>query len=331
MKFKHVAVLFITLLSLKVIAAPANQFDLITLGARGGIQDGNLTAFLLKASQDNQYISLDAGTLVNGIKVAADKGAFDHISVPDDSPYNKVGYILKDRIKGYFISHAHLDHVAGMIIASPDDSSKKVYGLPSVNSALVETYFNWVSWPNFTDRGDGFKLNKFTMNDLEVQKWHKVESTSLKVKPFPLSHSGVESTAFLFDNQGSAIIYFGDTGPDKVEQSQAIETVWHSLVPYVKDKKLTAIIIEVSFTNATSDQFLFGHLTPDWLIHELKKLENIAGGKGSLEGLNVVVSHIKYSMKKGEDPKVVIQRQLEENNDLGVNFIFPAQGDSQSF
>ncbi|MGF1682474.1 MBL fold metallo-hydrolase [Photobacterium minamisatsumaniensis] len=328
--FKHFFILFITLLSLQVSATPTKQFDVVTLGSRGGIQDGNLTAFLVKASQDQHYVTMDAGTLVNGIKIATEKGAFDHITVPEDSPYNTVGYVLKERIKGYFISHAHLDHVAGMIIASPDDSSKVIYSLPSVNSALSSTYFNWVSWPNFTDRGDGFKLKKFQMNDLTPLEWQDIKSTSLKVKTFPLSHSGVESTAFLLDNNGTAFVYFGDTGPDDVEQSKAINTVWKSLVPYIKEDKLSGIVIEVSFTNGVEDQFLFGHLTPDWLMHELRKLEHLAGGKGSLQDLNIIISHIKYSLKKGEDPKTVIKKQLEAQNDLGVTFLFPSQGDSLS-
>nr|WP_245907126.1 3',5'-cyclic-nucleotide phosphodiesterase [Photobacterium sanctipauli] len=314
-----------------VTASPSTpQFDVVTLGARGGIQDGNLTAFLMKASKDNNFVTLDAGTLVNGISVAADQGAFNNITVPEESAYNLIGYVLKERIKGYFISHAHLDHVAGMIIASPDDSFKHIYALPSVNSALAETYFNWVSWPNFSNRGEGFKLNKYTMTDLNTGSWKNVEATTLKVKAFPLSHSGIESTAFLFDSNGHALVYFGDTGPDKVEKSDALNNVWRSIAPYIEEKKLAGIFIEVSFTNSVEDKFLFGHLTPDWLMHELRSLEQLSGGKGSLKGLNIVVSHIKYSMKKGDDPKTVIMQQLEAQNDLGVNFIFPSQGDSFS-
>lgn len=90
------------------------------------------------------------------------------------------------------------------------------------------------------------------------------------------------------------------------------------------------MVIEVSFTNSTPDKSLFGHLTPNWLMKELNKLEEL-GGKGSLEGLDIVVSHVKYSLKKGEDPKTIIKAQLDEIKDLGVNFIFPIQGEKMSF
>ena len=47
------------------------------------------------------------------------------------------------------------------MIASPDDSKKPIYALPSVNAALVETYFNWQAWPNFADRGKAPQLKKY--------------------------------------------------------------------------------------------------------------------------------------------------------------------------
>ena len=43
------------------------------------------------------------------------------VTVPADTDQSRAGYVLTTRIKGYLISHAHLDHVAGLIIASPDD------------------------------------------------------------------------------------------------------------------------------------------------------------------------------------------------------------------
>ena len=74
--------------------------------------------------------------------------------------------MLTTRIKGYLISHAHLDHVAGLIIASPDDSKKPIYALPSVAADLADTYFNWKAWPNFTDRGKAPQLKKYALSDL---------------------------------------------------------------------------------------------------------------------------------------------------------------------
>src|SRR5258708_36713171 len=81
-------------------ALAADGFDIVSLGALGGIQDGNLSANLIRPHDDDRAVTCDAGTLVNGLRVAGETGGLD-------------------RIKGYLISHAHLEHVAGLIIASP--------------------------------------------------------------------------------------------------------------------------------------------------------------------------------------------------------------------
>ena len=107
-------------------------FDVVVLGARGGIEDGNLSAFMIAPAGDGRAVTCDAGSLVNGLRAADEKGVFDSVDVPADSPFTRVGYVLTEQIKGYLISHAHLDHVAGLVIASPDDAKKPIYGLPSV-------------------------------------------------------------------------------------------------------------------------------------------------------------------------------------------------------
>ncbi|MBP2698887.1 MBL fold metallo-hydrolase [Photobacterium lucens] len=303
-------------------------FDVITLGDKGGIQDGNLTAFMLKSNTDDNYITLDAGSIVNGLIAATHNNAFADMPVPSSSPYTQEGYILNQKIKGYFISHAHLDHIAGLIISSPDDSNKPIYALPSVHQAISQHYFNWKAWPNFTTQGDGFKLGKYELTPLNTNQWLPVTNTELKVKAFPLSHSGAESTAFLFENAAKeAVIYFGDTGPDAVEKSTALNTIWQQLAPYIQKKKLKGIFIETSFGNSTPDKSLFGHLTPQWLLTELTTLAGYVGGEEPLKDLNVIVTHIKYSLKKGTDPKKIIEKELRDNNNLGVNFIFTEQGD----
>ena len=111
-------------------AKAAEGFDLVVLGALGGIQDGNLSASLIHPHGDNRGVTCDAGTVVNGLRVAEEKGAFAGVTVPADSSQSRVGYMLTSAIKGYLISHAHLDHVAGLVIASPDDGAKTIYGLP---------------------------------------------------------------------------------------------------------------------------------------------------------------------------------------------------------
>ncbi|MFI0846374.1 MBL fold metallo-hydrolase [Mesorhizobium sp. IMUNJ 23232] len=312
-------------LTLPATAYAGQGFDVVTLGARGGIEDGNLSAYMISPHGDPRAVTCDAGAMVAGLRVADAKGVFDGVAVPADSPYTRVGYVLVEQIKGYLISHAHLDHIAGLIAASPDDGKKPIYALPSVNSDIEETYFNWEAWPNFGNRGKEPQLKKYEYRDLQASDKVELTGTGMSVTAFPLSHGGVESTAFLIESGDDALLCFGDTGPDTVEKSTRIADIWTAVADKVRQKQLKAIIIEVSYTNAQPDKFLFGHLTPAWLLRSLHGLEEKTG-KGSLKDLPVVISHIKYSLKKGPSPQEKILGELQAGNDLGVNFIIPEQG-----
>lgn len=307
------------------VAAQATGFDVVALGARGGIEDGNLSAFLISPQGDPRAVTCDVGSLVNGLRVADGKGAFDAITMPADTPYTRIGYMLAENLKGYLVSHAHLDHIAGLIVASPDDSEKPIYALPSVNSDIEQTYFNWEAWPNFGDRGREPLLKKYQYRDLKAGEKTELTGTTMSVTAFPLSHGGVESTAFLIESGDDALLCVGDTGPDEVEKTTRLADVWTAVAGKLRDKQLKAIIIETSYTNAQPDNLLFGHLTPAWLLKSLRALEDRAG-TGSLTGLPVVINHIKYSLKKGPLPQEDILRELQAGNDVGAEFIIPEQG-----
>ena len=310
-------------------AVAADGFDLVVLGALGGIQDGNLSATLVHPHGDDRAVTCDAGALVNGLRVADEKGAFSSITMPADSAQSRVGYVLTNLIKGYLISHAHLDHVAGLVIASPDDSKKPIYALPSVAADLVETYFNWRAWPNFTDRGKAPQLKKYALEELKPGVAIPIKDTAMTVTAFPLSHGGMESTAFLLESGSDGLLCFGDTGPDAVEKGTRLADVWTAVAERAKQKRLKAIVIESSYTSDRPDNLLFGHLTPRWVLSELHELDKRAGG-GALKGLPVVVSHIKYALTKEQPQKQMLQ-ELEAGNDLGVRFVIPEQGSRWHF
>ena len=300
-------------------------FELVTLGDAGGIQDGNLSAFLLRALSEPNYIALDAGTLVNGINVALSNNAFEALPVITDKTLSAPGNILHHHIKGYLISHGHLDHVAGLLIASPDDNEKSIYALKSVNQTMSDTYFNWQAWANFTDRGTPPLLNKYQVIDLVPQQSLRLKNTQLQVTAFSLSHP-LESTAFVIEYQDNLFVYFGDTGPDKVEKQGKLATVWRYLAKQMQTKKLKGLVIEVSFDNRQPDNLLFGHLTPKWLMSELTYFYSLVDNKKQFQNIQVIISHIKYSLKSGLDPRDKIQQELQQGNTLGFNFILAKQG-----
>ena len=307
---------------LALIATPlqAQSFDVTAIGVRGGVDDGNLTAWMIAPHGDPQAVMCDAGSLVNGIEAARAKGSLK----------GSRETILHDDILGYMISHAHLDHLAGMLIAAPDDSKKPIYVLPSVGQKILDSYFNWDAWANFTDRGKTPALGTYTLTDLTPSATRPIDGTAMTMTAYPLAHGGIESTAFLVESGKASLLCLGDTGPDSLEKQPRLSQLWQAVAPRVRERSLKAIIIEVSYASERPDKLLFGHLTPAYLLRSLHELETAAGGKGALKGLPILVSHIKPTLS-GPDPRVTIMRELNAGNDLGVRFILPDQGQRWSF
>ncbi len=309
----------------------ANSFEIVALGVNGGVVDGNITSYLIRNTKEENYLALDAGSLLPGVEKAIQLGNFKNLKNSEGSTLTLEGYIFKNLIKGYFISHAHLDHVAGLVVSSTDDSKKNIYAINSVVNILSKDYFNWRVWPNFTDSGEGFKLGKYSYKTLEIGKEIPIEGTSLYGTAYPLSHSNYESSMFLVRSDKDYFAFFGDTGADVVEKSNNLDQIWKVLGEKIKEKSLKGIIIEVSYPNGIEDKNLFGHLTPDWLLKELKNLEKYGGGNKSLSGLNVIISHVKPSLDKNKDTRAIILKQLQDSNNIGVNFIMLNQGENIKF
>ncbi|MFI8415400.1 MBL fold metallo-hydrolase [Serratia sp. NPDC078593] len=306
-------------------------FDVVALGVEGGVSDGNMTSYLIRGDNQTQYVALDAGSLMPGIAKGLEKGSFPQVTSELAAPLTPQGYIFRRLIGSYFISHAHLDHVAGLIIGSPEDDKKTIYTATDTVLTLRNHYFNWRAWPNFTDSGNGTRLGTYRLQPVREQQRFTFGTTGLSGVLFPLSHNRYPSSMVLLSDRRGSFAYFGDTGPDAVEQSRHLDTIWRTLGPLIEQKTLKGMIIETSYPNGVADKKLHGHLTPEWLLKELKNLQKYSGGEGSLKDLPVVISHIKPSLKQGEQVRTMIKQQLEQGNDLGVKFILMEQGDRQQF
>lgn len=294
-----------------------NSFKVIPLGVKGGADESNLSSYMLAPSNSNNYVCLDAGTLYSGIRKAIANGLF----------HTSIDRVLRDNIKGYLISHAHLDHIAGMILNSPDDTSKSIYALPSVIDVLTTKYFTWKGWANFTDEGDLPTLKKYHYVTLVPSIEVDISNTEMKVTSYSLSHGNpYESTAFLIKNNDEYLLYLGDTGPDEVEKSEKLEMLWKAVAPIILAKKLKAIFIEVSFSNKQPDKELFGHLTPKWLMREMDSL-SILTGKEAMKNFHVVITHIKPL--PGNEK--LIKKELKNLNQLQLKIVFPHQGKLMKF
>lgn len=320
--------LFLALAALPLYSE--QHFQVVVMGSGGGPMENDLSGYLIAQAGSNEFISLDAGTLLAGITRAEQETGFGAIPTSAPSPYLPQAQILRDRIKAYLISHAHLDHVAGLVINSTLDTNKPIFGIPDTIDNLRDHLFNWKIWPNFGSEGKKPYLNKYSYQRLKPGQRVPIPGTAMTVEAFPLSHPDQYlSTAFLIESSDSYVLYLGDTAPDILSPKKRLSKVWQRVAPLIRQKKVQAIFIECSYTDAQNKNQLFGHLDPQFLMQELDHLAcevNSDSSQTSLAGLKVLVTHIKESLLKNSTARELIEQELTSQNDLGIDFIFPHQG-----
>ena len=230
---------------------------------------------------------------------------------------------MKEKIKGYFISHPHFDHSSGLVINSPEDSKKNIYAAEFVIEALKKHHFSWEAWANFANEGEKPILGKYTYKKLNTDEWTSVENTDLQLKMYYLSHTGknLSSTALIKNSENQYFVYLGDTGADRIEGTEQLADLWKAIAPIIKEKRLKGIAIECSYSNEQPENQLYGHLTPRLLTEEMENLEKLVGEEG-LKGLNLIITHIKP--KKNIHQKV--KTELNVLYKKGIKIIFAEQG-----
>lgn len=302
-----------------------NSFQVVVLGCTGGPREGNLSGYLLSPLKQQEWIALDAGTLLGGIDLALEQKSLDAI------PYQKAHLIpsvefLRYHINAFLISHAHLDHIAALVLNSQIDTEKAILGIDPTIDNIRDHIFNGRIWPNYGDEGFEPRLQKYHYTRLPLHNKASIPKTAMQVEAHLLCHpGGYPSTAFLIEFQGDYVLYFGDTSPDSLENEKHLNRIWNRIASLISEKRMKGILIECSYPYKESDQIVFGHLDTKHLMEEMHHLSTLSGT--SLKGLKVIVTHRKEGIRKGEDPLALIEQELLQFNDLKIDFIFPHQGE----
>jgi ribonuclease BN (tRNA processing enzyme) len=219
------------------------------LGCSGGIggRHQRTTSFLV-----DHDILIDAGTGVGELSIA-ELAAIDHV----------------------FVTHAHLDHIAGLpmmidTVADRRDKPLIVYGTAAVLDSLRKHIFNWAIWPDFSAVPS---LERPFMRYRSIELAEQISLAGRHVFALPANHT-VPAIGYCLDSGAASLAFSGDTGP--------CEAFWQAVnaIP-----NLRHLIIECAFPNHEAGLAeLSKHYWPDMLAAELKKLTHPCG---------IHISHLK--------------------------------------
>ena len=209
------------------------------LGCSGGIGAGARTTALLV----DKDVLIDAGTGVGDL------------SLED-----------LDSIRHVFLTHAHLDHIAGLPMLADRVFDENfavpltVYAREETLRAVQDHLFNDVIWPDFS------RLPTAASPMLRYRVCSPGDTITIGHRDFyavDVMHS-VPSLGFTVQNSGGAFAVSGDTKTN--------ETLWPVLNAC---EDLRVLVIEVSFPDEMSDLAVeSGHYTPRSLTDDLKRLDH---------------------------------------------------------
>jgi cAMP phosphodiesterase len=167
-------------------------------------------------------------------------------------------------IRDIVLSHAHLDHIAGLPLFIDDLYSVlaepvRVHASQEVIDVLERDIFNWSVYPRFSELENDFGP---VMAYRPFKDGADFSIKGLTIKPLAVNHQ-VPASGFIISDSNSTIAMSGDTS--------AMDQFWPSINTVVD---LKALLIECAFPNDLQGLAeISHHLTPRSLAAELEKFE----------------------------------------------------------
>jgi cAMP phosphodiesterase len=169
----------------------------------------------------------------------------------------------RNNIRDILLSHAHLDHVAGLPLFIDDLFSSlerpvRVHAAPEVIEILERDIFNWDIYPRFSElENEHGRILEYFPFDGEGE----IEIAGYSVTPVKMNHK-VPSYGFVISDGKSTIALTGDTAET--------EDFWRAVD---RADDISAILIECAFPDEKGGLAeISHHLTPSLLAEELSKL-----------------------------------------------------------
>lgn len=186
----------------------------------------------------------------------------DRVAVDAGSLAMGVNDRQRDQIRDVVLTHAHLDHIAGLPMFVDDlfattTEPVRIFATPEVVEVLERDIFNWSVYPRF---GELSNEHGPVMEYREFRAGSSFKAGHLDFKAVPVNHK-VPSFGFLISDGQKSIALTGDT---------AETSDFWSTICGVRD--LGAILVECAFPDELEELARSSHhFTPGRLAAELEK------------------------------------------------------------
>ncbi|KAI0822616.1 cAMP phosphodiesterases class-II-domain-containing protein [Trametes gibbosa] len=250
-------------------------FDIFVVGCGGGPFEDNLSSYFLKPS---------GSAWRDGI-IALEAAHPDVFAPPEsqsevDAPVTPTAAEIYSWIQCYLITHAHLDHINGLILSagSTKGPPKPVRGTKETLEVVADAFSGklWPALASWTETPDvAYILSPLSLDDPYVPL-----TDTISVRTFPLSHgtppasrAPYASSAFVLQHTPTAreLLFLGDVEPDALSSRPQNRALWRAAAPKIPHA-LAALFVECSWPAGRADALLYGHLSPPHLAHELTVL-----------------------------------------------------------
>ncbi|MBA2334519.1 MAG: 3',5'-cyclic-nucleotide phosphodiesterase [Blastocatellia bacterium] len=172
--------------------------------------------------------------------------------------------LQKRKVRDVVLSHAHLDHIAGLPLFVDDLFSTltepiRIHATAEVIEILERDIFNWSVYPRFSEL---FNQNGPVMMYLPFKPGVEFRVGHLSTRAIPVNHK-VPSCGFIVSDGFKTFAMSGDTA--------AMDDFWHAVN---EASDLSAVLVECAFPNELQELAAASHhLTPSGLMNELAKCE----------------------------------------------------------
>lgn len=233
------------------------------LGCAGGIGGRERFTTCLLVDDD---ILLDAGTGLTNLDVSQLK-----------------------KIRHVFITHCHLDHVAGLALLVDAIQGKStepvvVHGTASIIASLKKHLFNWVLWPDF---GVIPSADKPSLLWDVIDAGKTINIGGREITAHPVNHTE-GSVAYFVNNSKSGFLFSGDmaTTPELWKHMQG-------------EPSLSKVIVDCSFANAERELAAKSrHFCPSALIEDIHAMPR-------------AIEFLIYHLKPGQEERIMQQLEAD--------------------